>query len=169
MPKMDTENEDRSRSVSMIALLIEDVIAARQRLNDADTQTARRDVVRASLAAMEGMTWVARRHVRSALLQLEHLTPMADLALREVSYVISDSGQLVEQTRVLPFITSIRLVVSQAKIISPEIAVDLSKDGWHNLRRSVEVRNRITHPRRTQTSPSETTTCPPSVQGYLGL
>jgi len=142
--------DSRSRSAAFIASLIQDVIAARQRLSTSHTHTARRDVVRASLAAMEGTIWIAREHVRIALADIEQLTPVADLALRELSYSVTESGRLVEQTRGLPLLTAVRLVVSQAQIISPNISVQFSGTGWSNLRHSVEIRNRITHPKPTQ-------------------
>jgi hypothetical protein len=90
---MDSPDDERSRSAAFLALLIEDVIAARKRLTTAHTQTARRDVVRASLAAIEGMIWVAREHVRTVLASLEQLTPVADLAMQELTYTVSERGR----------------------------------------------------------------------------
>jgi hypothetical protein len=150
MREMDTNNDERSRPAAFMALLIEDVIAARERLTVAHTQTARRDVVRASLAAIEGMTWVAREHVRTVLASLEQLTPVADLAMRELSYRVSDRGEPKEQVRGLPLLTTVRLVVWQARIISPEISVEFSAAGWSNLGQAVSIRNRITHPKPDQ-------------------
>lgn len=147
---MNTHSHERLRSVAFIAVLIGDVIAARERLEAAETQNARRDVVRSSLAAIEGMTWVAREHVRTALAELEQLTPVADLALRELSYSVSENGELIERPHGLPLLTAIRLVVSQAKIISPEIAVEFSAAGWIDLRQSVKIRNHVTHPKSDQ-------------------
>lgn len=147
---MDTHSQERLRSVAFVAVLIEDVIAARQRRVAADSQNARRDVVRSSLAAIEGMTWVAREHVRTALAELEQLTPVADLALRELAYSVSENGQLTERPHGLPLLTAIRFIVSQAKTICPEIAVEYSTEGWSDLRQSVNIRNRITHPKSDQ-------------------
>lgn len=147
---MAIRKDDRSRSAHFIASLIEDVIAARERLNSLHTHTARRDVVRASLAAIEGMTWVAREHVRVALAGTEQLTPFADLALREVSYGVTESGRIIEQTRPLPVLTAIRLFVTQAQTICPTLSVDFSRTGWSNLRQAVDIRNRITHPKPDQ-------------------
>lgn len=147
MREMETRNDERSRSAAFMALLIEDVIAARQRLTASHTQTARRDVVRASLAAIEGMTWVAREHVRSVLAALEQLTSVADLAMRELSYAVSERGEPIEQVRGLPLLTAVRLLVWQARIISPEISVEFSAAGWSDLRQAVNIRNRITHPK----------------------
>ena len=147
---MNPPHDERSRSAALLALLLGDVIATRERLIGSHAQTARRDVVRASIAAMEGMTWLAREHVRTALAQLQKLTPFADLALQELSYGVSESGKLIEQTRGLPLLTAIRLLISQALIISPEISVDYSRSGWSSLRRAVDIRNRITHPKAGQ-------------------
>ena len=82
--------------------------------------------------------------------QLQRLTPVADLALQELSCGVSETGKLIEQTRGLPLLTAIRLLVSQALIISPEISVDYSRSGWSNLRRAIDIRNRITHPKADQ-------------------
>jgi hypothetical protein len=150
MREMTAPNDERSRSAAFVALLIEDVIAARERLTVSHTQGARRDVVRASLAAIEGATWVAREHVRTALAELEQLTPVADLAMRELTYAVSDSGQPKELMRGLPLLTAVRLVVWQARIISPEISVEFSTAGWSDLRKAVNIRNRITHPKPDQ-------------------
>lgn len=145
--RMDKPPDERSRSALFVGLLIEDVIAARQRLNAGLTQAARRDVVRASLAAIEGITWVAREHVRISLDHLDQLTAVADLAMQERSYTVSETGQLIERVAGLPLLITIRLVVAQAKIISPEIAVEFSRKGWSDLRRAIQIRNRITHPK----------------------
>ena len=150
MRETEGPTEEDARFVVFISLLVGDVIAARERLTASDTQTGRRDVVRASLAAMEGMTWMAREHVREALVQLDELTPVANLALRELSYAVSERGELIEQVRGLPLLTAIRLAVAQAKIISPRISVEFSGAGWSDLRRAIKIRNRITHPKPDQ-------------------
>jgi len=144
---MNSQTDERSRSATLIALLIEDVIAADRRLAVADTQTARRDVVRASFAAIEGDVWQMRRHIASVLADLDTLTPIADLALREISYNVTSDGKIVEQPRWVSVPTAIRLAVSQAMLISPEIQVDFSEAGWSSLHQTVTIRNRITHPK----------------------
>lgn len=141
------DEKSRIQTAVLIRTLIEDVIAARRRLEAADTQTARRDVVRASLAAMEGEVWLMREHVRASLMSLDDLSPLADLALREATYTINEKGQITEQPRSVPLQVAVRLVVAQAQIICPELSVHFAGAGWSNLRSAVDVRNRITHPR----------------------
>lgn len=142
-----TSDSERSRSIALIRLLIEDVLAARKRLAAANTQTARRDTVRASMAAMEGMIWLAREHVRSVLETFEELTPMADMALREQVYMISDTGNLLIQSRSVPLPTAIRFIAQQARLVGPEISIEISTAGWRNFKQAIAIRNRITHPK----------------------
>lgn len=137
----------RTRETALVQTLIGDVLAARTRLDRSDAQAARRDLVRASLAAMEGLIWLAREHVREALERVGELTPTADLALREQAYVISEHGKLRLQSRGVPLYTAIRLVVDQAALLSPRLAVDFSIQGWANFKRAIAIRNRITHPK----------------------
>ncbi len=98
---------------------------------------------------MEGYVWEMREHIASSLADLEALTPMAALALREASYNVTTDGQIVEHPRGQPLSTAIRLAVSQARLISPEIEaeIDFSAAGWAYLRNAVIIRNRITHPK----------------------
>lgn len=140
-------NANRTQTAALIRTLIEDVIAARQRLDSNDTQTARRDVVRASFAAIEGEIWLARQHVRDSLQSLDELTPLADLALRETAYIVTDKGEIVLQERGVPIHAAMRLVAKQAQIICPELSVEFGGQGWADLRGAAELRNRITHPR----------------------
>lgn len=140
-------DSERARSIALIRLLIEDVLAARKRVEAADTQTARRDTVRASLAAMEGMIWLAREHVRSVLATFEQLTPIADLALQEQVYTITDTGDLLIQSRSVPLPTAVRFLFQQARLIDPVIAAELSHAGWAHFKQAISIRNRITHPK----------------------
>lgn len=139
--------DDAGRLTALIRLLIEDVIAAQTRLRLKDDQTTRRDIVRASLAAMEGLTWLARDHVHKVLDHIDELTPIIDLALREQAYTVSDNGRVQLQQRSVPLPTALRLVASQAQHISPDLEVAFSVCGWADLQHAVSIRNRITHPR----------------------
>lgn len=96
---------------------------------------------------MEGMIWLAREHVRSALETFEQLTPVADLALQEQVYTITDTGNLLIQSRSVPLPTAVRFLFQQARLISPGIAAELSNSGWTNFKQAISIRNRITHPK----------------------
>lgn len=129
------------------AVLIQDVLAAREAVSVADTQVHRRNLVRSSLAAVEGIVWLCREHVRTAAEQIGELTPLADLALQERSYTVTHGGEVVEAVRYIALPASIRLVAKQASRIAPTFVLDLSGAGWQRLLDAIAVRNRITHPK----------------------
>lgn len=131
----------------LVATLVDDVIAAREALSGSNTQVNRRNLVRATLAAVEGLVWLTRQDVRETARTMDELTPLADLALQEQSYQITSSGEIIEDIKLVPITTSIRLVVRQAQRLSPELNVDFGDAGWQNLCQAIEVRNRITHPK----------------------
>lgn len=132
---------------SFIRLLIGDVLAARERLAADDTQRHRRDTIRSTFAAIEGVVWMYREHVREIARDMGVLTPTADLALRERTFRVSDRGDIVEQVRFVTLPTIIRLATKQAQLIEPSVAIDYTEVGWTALRTSIEVRNRVTHPK----------------------
>lgn len=146
-PQIMSSEVERKKIIVLIRTLIDDVLAANDRLRVADTQTARRDVVRASIAAIEAEIWLVRRHVREALESLDALSPLADLALREATYAIGDNGRLQAKERSVPIPTAIRFVAAQAQIICPDLDVDFAHPGWNNLQLAIKLRDRITHPR----------------------
>lgn len=106
--------------------------------------------MRIVLAAMEGAIWEVRQHVSSALSTYGALTPLADLALREVSYTVTAEGRIVEHARSLPLSTAIRLVVNQATIISPGLEINFGGEGWAKVKDAIAIRNRITHPKASE-------------------
>ena len=128
-------------------LLIEDVIAAADRRRAEDTQANRRDSVRSIFAAIEGLTWLLREHVRDASDTMGHLSTIAALALREASYQVDDRGRISEQSRFISLPVMIRFTVQQAKLLNPDIDVDFSGSGWARFNNALVVRNRITHPK----------------------
>lgn len=135
-------------SQSFVSTLVTDIIDARALLSSADTPVNRRHVVRATLAGVEGLAWYCREHIREIAGQMGHLTPLADMALREQSYVVTEHGEILEQVRYLSLTSSIRLMVKQASQLEPSFDVDFSVAGWHRLRQAIAVRHRITHPKK---------------------
>lgn len=144
---LEGSQSDRELGKSFMRLLVEDAIAARDRRLQSDTAFHRREEIRATFAAIEGATWIYREEVRDAARAVGVLTPLADLALRERSFSVTEKGDIVEQIRFVTLPTVIRLTTKQARLVAPSIAMDLSDEGWANLKLSIEVRNRVTHPK----------------------
>jgi len=128
-------------------LLIGDVLAARERLAAEDSQLHRREVIRITFVAVEGLTWLLREHVRIASRTMGLLTPTADLALREQTFSITDKGDIIEHVRYVTLPTVIKLTAKQALRVEPSLEIRFDNNGWENLRTSISTRNRITHPK----------------------
>lgn len=134
---------------SFVSVLITDIIDARSLLSSADSPVNRRHLVRATLAGVEGLAWHCREHIRDLAREMGHLTPLADMALREQTYTVTEQGEIVEQVRFLSLTTSIRLTIKQAAQLDAAITVDFGDAGWAHLRRAIAIRHRIMHPKGT--------------------
>jgi len=135
---------------SFVSVLVADIIDARSLVAAADSAVNRRHLVRATFAGVEGLAWHCREHVREIARQMGHLTPLADLALREQTYTVTDHGEVIEQVRYLALATSIRLMVKQAAEFVHGFEVDFGSIGWQRLRAAIAIRHRITHPKRIE-------------------
>jgi hypothetical protein len=141
MAKRDTIGE------SFVGLLMSDVVAMIDNLAVQDNQLSRRSLVRATFAAIEGIAWICREHVYEIARTMGDLTPLSDLALRDRNFVITEHGKILEQTRYLTLPAAVRLTIEQAKLINPDFDVKFDDKGWQRFRKSIEIRNRITHPK----------------------
>lgn len=127
--------------------LVGDVILASERLATEDVQSNRRDLIRATFAAIEGATWTMREHVRQVAAVTGDLSATADLALRELTFHVDEKGRVIEQVRFLTLPTVIRLTINQAQLLDATYEPVLNDAGWECLRRAIGIRHRITHPK----------------------
>lgn len=130
-----------------MGMLAHDVLIALNRLEKDDTQTSRRDFIRTLFAAVEGIVWQFRETVRSSAEDLDALPPMLAMAMTETSYSVSESGKLTDQQRFIPLPAMIRLVTNVAKELAPTLDIAFNEKGWDDLKRTIAIRNRITHPK----------------------
>ena len=72
--------------MTFVRILLGDVSEAHARLQANDTQTARRDLIRALFAAIEGMAWLYRQFVRESLRKAQLLEFKEDQALSETIF-----------------------------------------------------------------------------------
>lgn len=130
-----------------MAILVSDVAAAISRRDMADTQAARRDVVRSAFAGIEGFHWVFREEVIDAAKATYGLEPEEEFVLLEETYSVNDKGEIYRQARFLPLMGSIRFLVRIANRITEQSTVDFSDAGWQSLRNATSTRNSVTHPK----------------------
>ena len=128
-------------------ILITDVDAVMQRLNNRDSQQVRREFIRTLFAAIEGYIWLYRQQVIDIAKSMEALTTEEEIALSEMDYRVSDKGKIVRQARFLPMLSAFRLTTKIATRLNPHLAIDFDTGDWDRLRGAIAVRNRITHPK----------------------
>lgn len=127
--------------------LLTDILVAREHLAERDQQPRRRNLVRSSFAAIEGLAWLLRSHILEVGKQIGEIEPLEVLALQDRSYAVGDSGKLRETAQYLPLKTAIRFALQLAKRIAPHLTIDFNQSGWASLQTAIDVRHRITHPK----------------------
>jgi len=65
----------------------------------------------------------------------------------EEAFSINDRVIVSVQPRFLPLSIAVRLVVQVIKRLRPTHELDFNNVGWSNLKSTIEVRNRIVHPK----------------------
>jgi hypothetical protein len=140
-------NESGTLRATFFGILTHDVMQSLRRVELDDTQTNRRDLVRTIFAATEGYVWEYREHVRSIARHVDSINPIADFALSELTYSVTENGKIEEHVRYISLTAMIRLVTRLAERISPKLKIDFSGSGWSNLKRAIAIRNRVTHPK----------------------
>ncbi len=130
--------------------LVEDVILARDRNAADDSQAAKRNLVRSTVSAIEGVLWHARLVVLSYLEDLSEPTDIERMALRETSYVVRENGIIVEQPRHVPTTSMVRLIIALYERMLDIEPIDFSGSDWKNFQDYVALRNRVTHPKDAQ-------------------
>lgn len=133
---------------SFTYIVIEDVVSARERLQLEDTPTHRRELVRAIFSAIEGLNWRLKLGVLEHARRHVELSPHEHAAMMEQTYSIDDRGIVSVSPRYLPLSSTIRLMVRQIQKYRSEYSVDFGYPGWEDLKVSINVRNRITHPKK---------------------
>jgi len=141
-----------TKDIHAFEVLIKDVTSSLNDLRGADEQYLRRSTIRTIGAAIEGLTF----HLKSIALNQATSFPelYSDLeiaALKEQTYSINDNGAVQIRAMLIPLKTSIKLIV---KIVDKNTKSlhekSFNNKGWDALIANIEVRNRITHPKKIE-------------------
>lgn len=144
---MANVSKAKFREDTFTHVLMGDVLAAYERAQSDDALVHRREVVRAVFAALEGLHWRLKRHVHDHASAFKSLTPHEHAALLEETYSVDHKGVVRSQPKFLPLDTAIRLVVGIVTRYLPAYTLDFNHVGWKNLKSSIAVRHRLTHPK----------------------
>ena len=131
----------------LIGALFFDVQDAISRQESNDTLTNRRALIRALIAGVEGLAWMYREHVLEIAETMEVLSEPERQALSESSFSVSEDGRISEQHRFLSTVAMVRLITRIAMKYAPGKQPDFGVEGWTNLKQTIALRNRITHPK----------------------
>jgi hypothetical protein len=111
-------------------------------------QIIRRLYIRAVVTAIESGTWAIRQ---KTLLKSQNLSIDEICAIREVNFDLKDNGDLREKQAYAPLSSSIRFAFRIfAKSRGLSFVPDYSLDGWSCLQKTVQLRNRLTHPKNEE-------------------
>lgn len=132
-------------SETFLQVLVADVIRSLER--GPDTQSDRRDLMRASFAAIEGLVWVYRKHVEGVAGDSDEMSPITKMAFSDLTYRVTEKGVIEHQTRFTTMTAMIKFTTNEAKKLSPKLKVDFGVQGWTDLLAFIAIRNRITHPK----------------------
>lgn len=127
--------------------LMSDVDDAMRRQRAENSPTMRRALIRALIATVEGLAWIYREHVLHIANEIDVLTEMEKAALSETLFTVDDTGRISEQRRFLSTVAAIRLTSRIARKFAPDAEPDFGGAGWVDLKETIALRNRITHPK----------------------
>lgn len=144
--------------------LLQDLSADIQVATKAASQTQRRSVVRSGFAAVEGLV----HFMKETILDDLHLNPglhsLAEVAmLREEMYAVDRNGEVQTQPKFIPTDANLRFTIKMWCRGTNDGALDLSGRGWQAFKSSLEVRNRLAHPKRS----SDLTVTGPEMRAFI--
>jgi hypothetical protein len=141
-------------AATFIQVLSDDVEQAIKVVNAEDSPYTRRALVRAVFAAVEGITYDLKQICLkfSKVIQPDPPYTDAEMAmLREESYEVDDKGRAHTRTGVkfIPIQANFRFALQMySRLTGADLILDLCDGGWESFKKSLEVRHRITHPKK---------------------
>lgn len=137
----------RRTDAGLVRALVEDAILAITGSESLKTQSSKRNLIRTTYAAIEGIAWLLADHVASIARDTDNISAAEQMALTEKSYQVTRQGKVREQTRFIPLPSLIRLSTTIARRVDRTFEVDFDQPEWQRFVQGLEVRNRITHPK----------------------
>lgn len=137
---------------SLMALL-EDAEEAEAYLDaNPKSQFARRTYIRSIFSCIEGVIWILKDVCFNAKpLKGKRTISVAEYALlKDESYDLKNNGETATSSKFLRLSDNIKFTFKTInKLFRSEIELKIGKKEWTNFLESIEIRNRITHPKKT--------------------
>jgi hypothetical protein len=100
------------------------------------------------MAGVEGMLWFLKVHVFELPPRTVPSVTKVELdAIFERSYSVAQNGIVRESPKFLPLLSGIRLLARVIQRDFPSFDPHFENEGWDRMKRAIEVRNRVTHPK----------------------
>jgi hypothetical protein len=135
--------------------LLDDLVECEELLQRADTQFARRTFIRSLFAFNEGFLYWLKENVRQWLLDKGWRTNTIQVSklelLADSSYRVNRVGKMESEPTRIPYLNYCAFVLRSAAECRGLDANQLFSDnGWKGMQVSLEVRHRITHPKKPE-------------------
>ena len=149
---MNLEEEKRKQireTDRFFYLLVEDVLAATEAWRDNPSDFTRRCYIRTVMAFIEGNTF---RFKKVSLWLHENILPIFSpeeiVCLKEESVSIKENGKIeIKNMHIKMLSNLIFSLESYAKAINVDFNLNTSGEGWLALKKAIEKRDKITHPK----------------------
>ena len=147
-------NESRSELCALYLGLKSDVDQCKENLSDTHTGIWDRFYTKTVFSMVEGVSYRTRRYIISAVDAGLYLldTPSIKM-LCESTYKLDASGKIIEKDENLSFVPGFKFTFkSFGKCLGMGKFVEQAfcDNGFGNFKKSVEIRNRLTHPKETE-------------------
>ncbi len=144
-----------SVSIPLLSPLFEDVVECEELLERSDTQFARRALVRAAFAFNEGYVYWLKGKVTQWLLEKSCDTGNSEIAkillLSDDSYRPNRQGKIESEPNRISFLNLCAFVLrTAAECWDSDPSTLFSDNGWKEMQVSLEIRHRITHPKKPE-------------------
>ena len=143
--------DDLDELQALFETLREDARDLLERINETGDQAFRRSAVRAVFALIEGVVFSLKQvALNSERSSGATFSPAERALLNEESYRLADSGIPEVKQDFSPLPRSLRFAFDALrKATGSEYQLEIEDEGWKAFRNLIQVRNRITHPKRS--------------------
>jgi hypothetical protein len=112
---------------------------------------AHRSLVRTHFAMIEGVSFQLRQITLASLIDTDFLTPEEIVLLREKRYSIDNTGSPKAQETFHSFLPNLLFSIRcYLKNHGALYTVNMTGDGWAAMQRAIKIRNRVTHPKNSE-------------------
>ncbi|MES2373406.1 MAG: hypothetical protein V4557_12550 [Bacteroidota bacterium] len=131
--------------------LIEDAAEAENELSkNEDSQFARRTYIRSIFSCLEGTIWILKDVCFNAKPQtgVRKMSVAEYTMLKEISFELKNNGDVKSAVKFLRLPDNLKFTFKMLnKLFKCNIDLEIGKKNWTNFIETLEIRNRITHPK----------------------